>query len=470
MPKTIVVFSDGTGNSAANAFKTNVWRLYQALDLTAPDQIAVFDDGVGTSSFKPLRYLGLALGVGVKRNVIALYKFLCRNFVEHDRIYGFGFSRGAFTIRVLNGLINSQGLVSFSSEEELHRFAVAAYRAHRKTAFRKATPWVWLLRWVRDTVVHCRCRLTGMRTYHDARQDTVDERRGPGQVTVHFLGLWDTVAAYGLPIDELTRAVDRWIWPLTFAETSLPPNVTWACQALCLDDARRTFFPIPWAEQARHVSPTGPLDDSKLLQVWFPGVHANVGGGYPDDGLAMVSLSWMMGQARAKGLRFKGWVVAGYAAVTSNSGRIYDSRAGFGVFYRYHPRDVGELMGPGIVPLIHESVVLRMAYGNDAYAPISLPEQVDVLAADNTAVPFAAPAGSAAQRRAMLQRRCASCRTPSECSVRQAVARIISTKRSIPCGGDASCILSRSCYAFSSLRFRWSVGCCAFRQATTSTW
>src|SRR5262245_37807822 len=135
MPRNLVVFADGTGNSAAKAFKSNVWRLYQALDLTGDDQIAVSHDGVGPSSFKRLQVLGLALGVGVKRNVIDLYKFLCRNYTDGDRIYGFGFSRGAFTIRLLAGLIYRQGLISFKSEEELDRQAVNAYRAFRKEAF-----------------------------------------------------------------------------------------------------------------------------------------------------------------------------------------------------------------------------------------------------------------------------------------------------------------------------------------------
>src|SRR5689334_2373920 len=78
--RNLVVLADGTGNSAAKAFKTNVWRLYEALDLNGADQIAVFSDGVGTSSFKPFQIIGLALGFGVKRRVLALYKFLCLNY------------------------------------------------------------------------------------------------------------------------------------------------------------------------------------------------------------------------------------------------------------------------------------------------------------------------------------------------------------------------------------------------------
>ena len=107
--KNIVLLSDGTGNSAAKLMRTNVWRMYEALDLTRPDQVAIYNNGVGTSSFKPLAVLGGAIGFGLKRNVLDLYMFACRNYVaasagrESDRIYAFGFSRGAFTIRVLVG-------------------------------------------------------------------------------------------------------------------------------------------------------------------------------------------------------------------------------------------------------------------------------------------------------------------------------------------------------------------------------
>ncbi|WP_457324612.1 phospholipase effector Tle1 domain-containing protein, partial [Roseateles sp. P5_E11] len=101
MPKRLVLCSDGTGNSSAKAEKTNVWRIFQALDQTEPDQLAHYDDGVGTSSNKYLAALGGAFGYGLKRNVIDLYKFVCRVWKPGDEIYGFGFSRGAYTIRVV---------------------------------------------------------------------------------------------------------------------------------------------------------------------------------------------------------------------------------------------------------------------------------------------------------------------------------------------------------------------------------
>src|SRR5258706_14593345 len=125
MSRNIVLLSDGTGNSAAKVWRTNVWRTFEALDLSSSDQVAFYDDGVGTSSFKPLAILGGAFGYGLKRNVIGLYKYLCRNYKDGDQIYGFGFSRGAFTIRVVIGLVLNQGLIKFSDEADLDKKARA---------------------------------------------------------------------------------------------------------------------------------------------------------------------------------------------------------------------------------------------------------------------------------------------------------------------------------------------------------
>jgi uncharacterized protein (DUF2235 family) len=130
MSKKIIVLSDGTGNSSAAIWRTNVWRMFEALDLSGSDQVALYDDGVGTSSFKPLAILGGAFGYGLKRNVIEIYKFICRNHREPtDEIFGFGFSRGAFTIRVVIGLVLDKGLVQAKDEADLDRRAKAAYES-----------------------------------------------------------------------------------------------------------------------------------------------------------------------------------------------------------------------------------------------------------------------------------------------------------------------------------------------------
>jgi uncharacterized protein (DUF2235 family) len=419
--RNLIVLSDGTGNSASTSFKTNVWRLYQAVSLTDGTQVAVFGDGVGTSSVKVLRVIGLALGVGVKRNVLNLYKFLCRNYNSDDKIWAFGFSRGAFTIRVLAGLIHREGLVSFASEAELNRNALAAYRAYRKRAFPTAIPWVVAGRFLRDRLISLWNALTGARSYEKVRAETRALKRA--SIDVHFLGVWDTVVAYGLPVDELTRAVDKWIWPMKFRDDSLLPNVRHARQALSLDDERRTFHPIPWnetAEKARVAKQ--PAAAGRLRQVWFAGMHADVGGGYPDDGLSYVPLCWMIKEAADRGLRFEPSVLTEYHALAAPTGRMYDSRSGFGVLWRYQPRDAQLLLGEGNRPLVHGSVMTRMTCGNDGYAPISLPEAIDVLPGNGSPVAFDA----AAVRRAVAEADTAGQpQSPEEQRARQERRRVL---------------------------------------------
>jgi uncharacterized protein (DUF2235 family) len=145
MPRNLILLSDGTGNSAAKLFKTNVWRTYEALDLSRPDQVAFYDDGVGTSTFKPLAILGGAFGWGLRRNIIALYTFLCRNYADGDRVFGFGFSRGAFTIRVLMRFVLTKGLVSdFGSSDELRRKGLKLYREFRRQDSLGRRPSEWI--------------------------------------------------------------------------------------------------------------------------------------------------------------------------------------------------------------------------------------------------------------------------------------------------------------------------------------
>ena len=138
--KTIFLFSDGTGNSSAKLQKTNVWRLYEALDLgcgkgsggkSPTDQVAYYDNGVGTSSVPLLAALAGVFGFGLARNVRALYTFLCRNYEPGNRIMAFGFSRGAFTIRLLVSLVAKMGLVECRDETDLTLQVRDAWREFR---------------------------------------------------------------------------------------------------------------------------------------------------------------------------------------------------------------------------------------------------------------------------------------------------------------------------------------------------
>lgn len=379
-PIKIVLFSDGTGNSSAKLQKTNVWRLFQALDQQAPDQLAKYDDGVGTSSNKYLALLGGAFGWGLKRNVIDLYKFVCRNYHPGDNIYGFGFSRGAFTIRVLVGLIAREGLVTFRSEEELARHAAAAYRSFRYKAFPSKSPIVWVARALRDGVLYLVNRVKAHRDYNAISEATRQAQRK--EIPIRFLGLWDTVEAYGMPIVELKRGIDWVLWPMLFGDLKLALSVQRAVHALSLDDERTTFHPLLWDEEweatqvADRKAPAG-----RISQVWFAGVHSNVGGGYPEDQLSMVPLEWILREAEKCGLSLIPNRVNELSLIKSPYARLYDSRAGLAAYYRYSPRQTPRPCYNGSLVLanIHHSVLKRMVYGSDSYAPITLPHAFNVL-------------------------------------------------------------------------------------------
>jgi uncharacterized protein (DUF2235 family) len=393
MSRNIVLLSDGTGNSSAKVWRTNVWRTFEALDLSGSDQVAFYDDGVGTSSFKPWAILGGAFGFGLKRNVIDIYKFACRNYRDDDdRLFGFGFSRGAFTIRVVGGLILNQGLVTAANEAELDRKARAAYREYRRERYHTVFGVEKLFRWVRDLFLR-------------SKYDKADNRQ---VAKIRFVGVWDTVSAYGAPLDEMTRGISRYIWPLELPTHTLPRDrVTRACHALALDEERTTFHPELWNEGDVPVEEPDPakeryVKDEQLSQVWFAGVHSNVGGGYPDDALAYIPFVWMITEAQRCGLKFKSSSAQPPAdpdtfrnAISrrDKDGRIYDPRAGLGAYYRYGPRKLVELCNTRyrkkeddevVVsrPKIHESVFRRIANHAHAYAPVGLPPVYDIVRDD----------------------------------------------------------------------------------------
>src|SRR2546421_10910063 len=176
MGRKIILLSDGTGNSAAKVWRTNVWRTFEALDLSGNDQVAFYDDGVGTSSSKPWAILGGAFGFGLKCNVPDIYKFACRNYRDDDdRFFGFGFSRGAFTIRVVGGLILNQGLVTARNEKELDQKARAAYRRYRRERYHTIWGIEDIFRGIRDLFLR-------------DKYDKADKRH---VAKVHFVGVWD---------------------------------------------------------------------------------------------------------------------------------------------------------------------------------------------------------------------------------------------------------------------------------------
>jgi uncharacterized protein (DUF2235 family) len=421
MSRKIILLSDGTGNSAAKVWRTNVWRTFEALDLSGNDQVALYDDGVGTSSFKPLAILGGAFGFGLRRNVIALYKFACRNYRDaDDELFGFGFSRGAFTIRIVMGLIDSQGLIKADNEAELDSLAKAAYRAYRRDRYKGQLRLERPYQWVRNKF--------------GPHYPPANVRR---DVKIRFVGVWDTVAAYGMPVDEMTRGIHQYLWPIELPGNKLSDSVDRACQALALDEERTTFHPQLWHEpadnrardsksidseaaesEAVEPAPNAPeiehgrrrfIKGERISQVWFAGVHTNVGGGYPDDSLAYIPFVWMITEAQRCGLRFKSDAAKPPRPIADpdtfknaiskrdKDGRLYDPRKGLGGYYRYGPRKLVPVFYPEAKKKeddevevqrakIHESVFKRIDNSAQAYAPIGLPPLYDVVKDDGEIV------------------------------------------------------------------------------------
>jgi uncharacterized protein (DUF2235 family) len=419
--KSIFLFADGTGNSSGKLFKTNVWRMYEAVDLglATPGkhvQIGYYDNGVGTSNFRPLALLGGILGIGLKANVLRLYGFLCRNYQQNDRIYVFGFSRGAFTIRLLVGLITSQGILQQTGDADLSYQIRDAYRAFCSQLWPNralARFFAKIFRAIRDGLIFIYRKILGQTLYRDTQRLATE---------VDFVGVWDTVAAYGGPFAEFTRGIDDWIWPLTMPHYGLSPMVKKARHALCLDDERDAFQPLLWDEYREQILiDNGEVEPGRLKQVWFSGVHSDVGGGYPDESLSYISLLWMMDELSpdpaAPEVDFIASFVERARDLANPYGPLHDSRSGLGAYYRYQPRKIAALLNPPSVKTlslrdpeisrglpehglltkvcVHESVIARIMSGIDNYAPAALPAGFEIVPASG---PLARPALTATNR------------------------------------------------------------------------
>jgi len=191
MPKNIVICSDGTGNTAIKGRGSNVFKLYEAVDLighkidrSLAPQIAIYDDGVGNEDFKPLKLFAGITGFGLARNVRLLYKALVRVYDPGDRIFLFGFSRGAFTVRTLSGLIAVCGILDIASlptTEALDRAVNRAYRAYRQEYHTKLATLLG--------------REGNKKLIARFQQRYICHRN----VRIRFIGAWETVDAVGAP-------------------------------------------------------------------------------------------------------------------------------------------------------------------------------------------------------------------------------------------------------------------------------
>jgi uncharacterized protein (DUF2235 family) len=261
--KRIVVCCDGTWNRPDERSPTNVAKM--ALAVAESDhevrQLVLYHRGVGTGRFDRIR--GGGFGWGLSRNVRDCYRFVAGCYEPGDELDFFGFSRGADTARRTVGRIRNAGILR---REHLDRVddAYSLYRDRGSTR-----------------------RPTGIEATLFRRSFSHDE------IEVHFVGVWDTVGALGIP--GMPKGLSGRLW--TFHDTELSSKVKRAYQALAIDEKRRPFLPSLWYRK--------PGDVGVLEQRWFAGVHSDVGGGYEDCSLADIALLWMAGKARESGLALK---------------------------------------------------------------------------------------------------------------------------------------------------------------------
>jgi uncharacterized protein (DUF2235 family) len=299
--KRIVICCDGTWNSADQEkgdepCPTNVVRLAYRVanrDLTGTPQVVFYDQGVGTGNSLD-RFTGGAFGRGLEDNIHNAYRFLIANYEEGDEIFVFGFSRGAFTARSLVGMIRNCGILR-RDKVSAYRDALELYRDEARDPGHPES--------VRFRSGHCVTAAAG--------------------VPVRFVGVWDTVGSLGIPLRGL-RALTRRKYQ--FHDAELSGAVEAAYHALAIDERRAPFSPSVWDYK--------PKPNQRVQQVWFCGVHSDVGGGYTARGLSDLSLEWMLEKATGEGLALDALAVAGNLTSPDPHGPLHHSKTGM---YRLTP-------------------------------------------------------------------------------------------------------------------------------------
>lgn len=255
--KRLLVFFDGTWNTADGRDAiTNVVKLHRAVlpeDASGVRQVARYVVGIATEdSYGRWKFAVGAAGVGVAERIQEGYEFLVENYEPGDEIFLFGFSRGAFQARSLGGIITLCGIMRADHKARAGEAWLAYQAAKSKSGQQK-------IRDVRALAHH--------------------------PVRIRCIGVWDTVGNLGIPLAP--RMFDS--RELSFHSTELSPLVDVGLHALSIDEPRGPFSPTLWTRRRNADLPVGQV----IEQVWFPGCHANVGGGYPDSGLSDISLLWM---------------------------------------------------------------------------------------------------------------------------------------------------------------------------------
>jgi uncharacterized protein (DUF2235 family) len=328
MSKKIIFCCDGTWDSPQN--DTNVYTLYNAIT-TPLTQVKHYDSGVGTDGTPLEQIAGGAFGDGLFQKIKDGYTYIFQEYEQGDDIFIFGFSRGAYTARSLAGMIAVCGIPTANFDNNMVNAAFNAYRNH------KSDPSLLV---------------------------TFNAQYAPFDAKIKMVGVWDTVGALGIP------AIFGQVDPVKygFLDTSLHPDVLNAYQALAIDERRQEFPPTLW------IPPVPPVAGQVLEQVWFSGVHCDVGGGYPETGLSDITLGWMMSKAVNLGLEVdpNAWAHFSSLDATYPLDLIHESWNMLWLFPRLRTIATDSTLG--------NSVVIRCEY-DTPYQPQNLTLTNDVPAA-----------------------------------------------------------------------------------------
>lgn len=325
--KKLVVFLDGTANDEGS--HTNIAKLHNLVSLQSRYDIrTTYIKGVGTDG----KVIGMATGWGIGHDVREAYLFLAENYNEKrgDKVYIFGFSRGAYAARILSALINVAGIqdtADIEGKKKKYEYVDSIYKAYK-----------------------------GEKPL-DQRKKDVAKVIGhyPESQHIEFMGLWDTVEALGVPDYE-----EDWKAPNARYGDQLC-NINSAAHALSVDDDRaRIFTPILLTNSDLIRECKNKNIDAIVDEVWFSGAHSDVGGGYLDTDISGVSLNWMLNKIKKYNI-----IPFGSGVYSDSSGLTHDPEAGvWGLIYRKKNRDLysyAHLNGYNNKKLkIHKSVIDRL--------------------------------------------------------------------------------------------------------------
>lgn len=346
--KRLILCCDGTWNSADQESNhtlcpTNVVKIAYRIAKRDGDipQIIFYHQGVGTGNVLD-RYSGGAFGEGLEDNIHDAYRFLIANYEPGDELYFFGFSRGAFTARSIVGMIRNCGILR---REYVQHYldAIALYKSP---------------------------------DHHPDAGESVKFKQdysvcGSTDIPTKFIGVWDTVGALGIPVRGL-RSLTRGEY--LFHDTELSKTVSRAYHALAIDEHRAPFEPTLWAYK--------PKPDQIVEQVWFCGVHSDIGGGYAEPGLSDITLDWMIGKARESGLLFDETAIEAHKTNPDPTSELHNSKTGLYRLTTGIDRPIGlvartsDASDEAIIPVdptqsLHESVKERWDTKSD-YRPPAL--------------------------------------------------------------------------------------------------